>query len=71
MYSKPPQSLKIHFGRTKLPTLATVFFFSRQAGQDSFDNSTFCTLQNYIKNPMRYRKRNNANLIICFFKDCA
>ena len=35
MYSKPPQSLKIHYGRTKLPALQRFFFFSPLVGAGS------------------------------------
>ena len=34
MYSKPPQSLKIHYGRTKLPALQR-FFLSSSCGAGS------------------------------------
>ena len=44
MYSKPPQSLKIHYGRTKLPALQRFFSFPRWSGQDRLAYSVLVLL---------------------------
>ena len=44
MYSKPPQSLKIHYGRTKLSALQRFFSFPRWSGQDRLAYSVLVLL---------------------------